>query len=66
MDNEEKQLKVPAGTSSGKKMRIKGYGFPHMKGNDKGDLYIKIEVQFPSSLTKKQRELIEQIRETGL
>jgi len=63
---DEKQLKVPAGISPGTKMRIKGYGFPHMKGNDKGDLYVKIDVQFPSSLSKKQRELIEQLRETGL
>ena len=66
MDNEEKQLKIPAGTSPGTKMRIKGYGFPHMKGDRRGDLYVKIEVQFPSSLTKQQRKLIEQIKETGL
>lgn len=66
MDNEEKQLKVPAGTSPGAKMRIKGYGFPHIKGKGKGDLYVKIEVHFPSSLTRQQRELIEQLRETGL
>ena len=62
----EKQLKISAGTSSGTKLRIKGYGFPRMGGSGKGDLYVKIEVQFPPSLTKKQRELIEQLRETGL
>ncbi len=63
---EEKQLKVPAGLSPGQKMRIKGYGFPRMGGKGKGDLYVKINVQFPSSLTQKQRELIEQLKQMGL
>jgi curved DNA-binding protein len=63
---EEKQLKVPPGMSPGKKMRIKGHGFPRMGGKNKGDLYVKINVQFPKTLTDRQRELIEQLKETGL
>ncbi len=63
---ETKQLKIPAGISPGTKMRIKGYGFSRMNGGDKGDLYVKINVNFPSSLTNQQRELIEQLKETGL
>jgi curved DNA-binding protein len=61
-----KQLKVPTGMSLGAKMRIKGYGFPKMGGKGKGDLYVKIDIQLPSSLTQQQRTLIEQLRETGL
>ena len=63
---EQKQLKIPAGISPGTKMRIKGHGFPKMGKKEKGDLYVKIGVRFPSVLTDKQRELIEQLRETGL
>ena len=63
---DQKQLKIPAGVSPGTKMRIKGHGFPQMGGKDKGDLYVKINVKLPASLTDQQRELIEQLRETGL
>lgn len=63
---EEKQLKVPPGISPGQKMRIKGHGFPRMGGKGQGDLYVKINVQFPKTLTDRQRELIDQLKETGL
>lgn len=62
----EKQLKLPAGVSPGMKRRIKGYGFPRMAGNDKGDLYVTINVEFPPSLTEQQLNLIQQLKETGL
>ncbi len=63
---EQKQLKIPAGVSPGTKMRIKGQGFPKKGKKEKGDLYVKIDVKFPSSLTEQQRQLIEQLKETGL
>ncbi|MBD3309218.1 DnaJ domain-containing protein [candidate division KSB3 bacterium] len=63
---EYKQLKVPEGVSPGTKMRIKGYGFPRMNGKGKGDLYVTINVKFPSSLTDEQRELVQQLRQTGV
>lgn len=63
---EQKTLKIPAGTSPGQKMRIKGHGFPKMGGKGKGDLYVKIEVQLPKTLSARQRELIEELRKTGM
>ncbi|GAK55781.1 heat shock protein DnaJ-like [Candidatus Vecturithrix granuli] len=63
---EQKQLKIPAGVSPGTKMRIKGQGFPKMGKKEKGDLYVKINVKFPSALTEQQRQLIEQLKDTGL
>lgn len=63
---EEKQLKVPVGMSPGQKMRIKGYGFPRMSGKGKGDLYVKIDVQFPKSLSEEQQGLVKQLKQTGL
>ena len=66
MAEEQKSLKVPAGVSPGTKMRIKGFGFPKMGKHEKGDLYVKIQVKLPASLTDQQRELVEKLRETGL
>jgi curved DNA-binding protein len=63
---DQKQLKIPAGMSPGQKLRVKGYGFPRLGSDDKGDLYVTIAVQFPASLTSRQRELVEQLKETGL
>jgi curved DNA-binding protein len=63
---EPKQLKIPAGISPGIRMRIKAHGFPRMGSNDKGDLYVKINVKFPDKLTEQQQKLIEQLKETGL
>jgi len=64
--NKELSLKIPPGTKHNTKMRLSRYGLPHMSGSDIGDLYASIQVKMPKKLTKKQRELIEQLAETGL
>jgi molecular chaperone DnaJ len=59
-------LKVPAGTESGKILRISGKGIPHFSGQGRGNLYVKLIVKTPKKLTKKQRELLEKLKEEGL
>ncbi len=59
-------LKMPAGTKHKAKMRIPGHGIPHMKGNGCGDLFVVINIDMPKELTKKQKEIIEQLEKTGL
>ncbi len=59
-------LKVPAGTESGKVFRISKKGIPHFSSYGRGDLYIKINVAAPKHLTKKQKELLNKLREEGL
>ena len=59
-------LKVPAGTESGKILRISGEGIPHFSGYGRGNLYIELIVKTPKKLTKKQKELLEQLRKEGL
>jgi len=59
-------LKVPAGTNPKAKMRIPGHGIPQMKGNGCGDLFVVINIAMPKKLTKKQKELIQQLEKTGL
>jgi curved DNA-binding protein len=59
-------VKVPAGTQSGSRIRVKGHGLPDMKGQTRGDLYVRINVKVPSKLTKIQKDLIQQLRDQGL
>jgi molecular chaperone DnaJ len=51
-------LKVPAGTPSGKRLRVKGRGFPG-KGGSHGDLIVTVEVAVPAKLDPGARELLE-------
>jgi molecular chaperone DnaJ len=57
-------LKVPAGTSSGKTFRIRGKGVPRRRGG-RGDLLVTARVEVPKKVSKKERELLEQLREIG-
>jgi molecular chaperone DnaJ len=59
-------LKVPAGTESGKILRISGKGIPHFSAQGRGNLYVKLIIKTPKKLTKKQRELLEKLKEEGL
>jgi molecular chaperone DnaJ len=57
-------LKVPAGTPSGNTFRRRGKGAPKPKGGH-GDLLVTVEVDVPSKLNKKEKELLESLREAG-
>jgi curved DNA-binding protein len=58
------KLKIPSGTQSGKKFRLTGKGMPILRGDGSGDLYARILITVPQSLTDEQRRLIEQLRAT--
>jgi len=57
-------VKVPEGTQSGKELRVRGRGVPHLNEKGRGDLIVRVIVQIPKKLTRAQRELIEQLSES--
>jgi molecular chaperone DnaJ len=58
------QIKVPEGTQTGSRIRIKNLGVPRLQGSGRGDLFVQVDVRVPAKLTREQRKLFEQLRET--
>jgi molecular chaperone DnaJ len=59
-------LEVPAGTESGKVLRISGKGIPHFGGYGRGNLYIELKIKTPKRLSHKQKEIFDNLRKEGL
>jgi curved DNA-binding protein len=56
-------MTIPPGTSSGSKLRLKGKGMPRRGGQDHADLFARIMIQVPKTLSDKQRKAYEQLRD---
>jgi len=59
------KLKVPSGTQPGHVFRIKGKGFPHLRGSGSGDQLCRIVVEVPGKLTSRQKELLQEFDQLG-
>jgi len=57
----QQNLKVPAGTQTGTVFRLKGHGMPALGGRGRGDLFVSVTVVTPTTLTREQRKLLEQL-----
>jgi curved DNA-binding protein len=58
------QVSMPPGSSSGRKLRLRGEGLPTEDGGS-GDLYAVVSIKVPKKLTRKERELFEQLRDVS-
>ncbi len=67
LEGKELSLKIPPGAKHKTKMRLTGHGLPNMNGKEKnGDLFVRININMPVSLTEEQREIVEKLASTGL
>jgi molecular chaperone DnaJ len=56
------RVKIPEATQSGKQFRLKGKGMPVLRSKLTGDMYIQVEAETPTKLTRRQRELLEEFQ----
>ncbi len=54
-------VEVPAGTQSGHEIRLRGQGFPRLRGSGRGDLHVVVNVVVPHKLSKRERELLTEL-----
>jgi len=57
-------IHIPEGTQNGATFRLRNRGVPHLNRSGRGDLIVHIEVKVPTRLTREQRKLFEQLRDT--
>lgn len=58
-------VKIPAGTTNGQRLRLRGRGLPKPKSEERGDLYVVADIQIPSEIAPQEKELWEQLGRTS-
>src|ERR1700693_2863707 len=58
IDGGKTRVKIPEGTQSGRRFRLQAKGMPVLRSKQTGDMYVQVIVETPQSLTKRQRELL--------
>jgi len=56
------KMKIPAGTQSGTDFKLSGHGVPHIKTDNRGAHIVTINVETPTKLSKRQKELLQELR----
>ncbi|MFN3945695.1 MAG: molecular chaperone DnaJ [Allosphingosinicella sp.] len=64
LDRQKHEVRIPAGIQSGKQIKVRGAGMPVLNGRGMGDMVIQLEVETPTRLTARQKELLEEFRAT--
>jgi molecular chaperone DnaJ len=64
--SDEVFLKIPAGIQSGEIIRLKEKGLPHLQRHGKGDMLVIIKIIIPKNISKKQKQLLEELKKDGL
>jgi molecular chaperone DnaJ len=64
LDRRKHSIQIPAGIQSGKQIRQRGAGMPVINGHGHGDMVVQVEVETPTKLSARQKELLEEFRKT--
>jgi len=64
LSGETNTVNIPAGIQSGKQLRVRGAGMPVLQGRGRGDMVVEVQVETPTKLTKAQRDILDQFRQT--
>ncbi|MEN8831099.1 MAG: molecular chaperone DnaJ [Pacificibacter sp.] len=65
IDGGRSRVKIPAGSQSGRQMRLRNKGMPALRGAGQGDMFIELAVETPVNLTSKQKELLREFENLG-
>ena len=65
IDGGRSRVKIPAGSQSGRQMRLRSKGMPALRGAGQGDMFIELAVETPVNLTSKQKELLREFENLG-
>ena len=65
LDGKMARVNIPAGAQNGHQFRMRGKGMPIMRSSQHGDMYIEINVETPTNLTSKQKELLKEFEKAG-
>ncbi|MEP5153760.1 molecular chaperone DnaJ [Planktotalea sp.] len=63
IDGGRSRVKIPAGSQSGRQMRLRSKGMPALRGGGSGDMFIELAVETPVNLTSRQKELLREFEE---
>ena len=62
-EDEKVLVRIPEGCQNEQVVRVKGYGMPKFRSESRGDMFVHVNVVVPKKVTKRQRELLEQLAE---
>lgn len=63
IDGGRGRVQIPAGSQSGRQMRLRGKGMPALRGKGEGDMFIELAVETPVNLTARQKELLSEFED---
>ena len=65
LDGARIKVKIPSGAQSGQQLRLRGKGMSIYRRQDRGDLYVRVEVETPTNLNERQKELLAEFEKEG-
>ena len=61
MPDEIVKVRIPEGCQNDQVVRVRSFGMPRLRSENRGDMYVHVGVVIPKKVTKKQREMLEEL-----